>query len=567
MLNPGSLAGLAACLLLAAGATLLSRAPEPVFLLPKPPVNGGYTGSVAKAGPEDRFGRWNIVYHGTCCEGNLAAAGDHTYVLLPELTDGNDILRSRDDGRTWTRRYPMVDASVPYGIEGDLLAWGDDVIYFGTELAIAPVAVSSNNGDSWTLVQVPVIPAGNDQAWAYLAPLEGMCPVPAPNAKPYILAGWFRIGAAVIFSCDGGLTWPIQTPLVGNNGSGPEHAVCHQNATAPADAGDTRVADAKFASLKAGRHGTFGTDRRFYWTEPSEDGNLYVCRTADFGVTWEGTAHPVAEGPGSGFVVSHATFDDKGTLYVLHGDKFYVSFDQGRSFRYVHTMPRYGSAGRSDSGGDAYFAVHNGVVHAAVNEVDEENRSHIWYLSVKGLDTTDPVWHEEEVDVTDNVRLDFMYIVLNGKGVPTISYTTPTPVDDPDAVREVTTASLEPGAPFAALKATPDAGEAPLTVSLDASGSFDPEGGALSYRFEFGDGTPDVSQTTPVVSHVYATPGSFTAVVTVTDSEGKATRQRVEIQARPAGKAAAGAQDKFGGALGLGLLLGLAVLGGRRRRA
>lgn len=434
-----------------------SRAPEPrSLLLPHSMAPTSFDKAAASPG---RFNaRWNIAYHGECCEGNLAAAGANTYVLLPVLVQGNKILRSTDNGVNWTRQYPLADASVPYGIEGDLQAWGDDVIFFGTELAVAVVSYSADRGDTWTTVQVPIASGGNDQAWSYLGPVEGLCPAPLSQTKPYVLGGWMRIGTVAVFSCDGGTTWPIQTPVIGNNGSGPEHVICQQNATPAADAGDTRVADAGFARLKAGRHGTFGTDRRFYWTETAGD-RLYVCRTADFGQSWEGTVHAVPPGPGSGYVVTHAAFDERGTLYVVHGNRLYVSLDQGRSFRYTHVLPRFGNAMRSDAGADQYFAMHDGTLHLAAL-VARGAKGEVWYVTGSSLDSDAPVWTEELVDVVNEVRLDFMQIAVNGHGVPTISYTTPS--------KEVTTASLNPAAPADTGKLLPAAAGAPAGGLLAA---------------------------------------------------------------------------------------------------
>lgn len=56
-----------------------------------------------------------------------------------------------------------------------------------------------------------------------------------------------------------------------------------------------------------------------------------------------------------------------------------------------------------------------------------------------------------------------------------------------------------------------------LTVSVDGSGSHDPDGSVASYAFDFGDGQ---SSTDPVTSHTYATAGSYQLSLTVTDDQG-----------------------------------------------
>jgi hypothetical protein len=425
---------------------------------------GYFTGSaadeyhaVAKVTPEDipplpappLSTDWTINYHGECCEGNLAVSGNTDYVLLPVLVTGNKIKKSDDAGKTWKQTYPPVGASVPFGIEGDMNAFGDDVIFFGTELGDAIIARSTDRGETWTVTHTPVASAGNDQAWGYLGPLTGMRPGGAlPTDKPYVFAGWFRIGASVQFSFDGGLTFPLQTPLVGDDGSGSMHIVCHNNAHAPTNPGDTRVANALFARQKAGRHGTWGTDRQFYWTDTADGStpgthDLYICKTNDFGANWTGIKHPVAVGLGSAFVVTHSAFDQKGTLYVLHGDKLYVSFNGGESLAFVHKLPRYGNALRSDTGADQFFIVDNGTIHIGLLEDGGGGKGRVFYLRGTGVDTATPHWDEDLADVVDNVRLDFMQIVMNANGTPTISYTTPniSPAPSPPQLRQVTTAS------------------------------------------------------------------------------------------------------------------------------
>jgi PKD repeat protein len=76
--------------------------------------------------------------------------------------------------------------------------------------------------------------------------------------------------------------------------------------------------------------------------------------------------------------------------------------------------------------------------------------------------------------------------------------------------------------PTAKLTATPVEGNPPLTVNFSGAASVDPDAGdsVASYTFSFGDGSPDVTQSTPTISHVYKHGGTFVATLTVKDSHG-----------------------------------------------
>jgi PKD repeat protein len=76
-------------------------------------------------------------------------------------------------------------------------------------------------------------------------------------------------------------------------------------------------------------------------------------------------------------------------------------------------------------------------------------------------------------------------------------------------------------APIAAFTASATSGAAPFTVSFNAGSSADPEGGPLTYAWDFGDGGTAAGAS---ATHVYGSPGSFIATLTVQDAAGtKAT--------------------------------------------
>ncbi len=71
--------------------------------------------------------------------------------------------------------------------------------------------------------------------------------------------------------------------------------------------------------------------------------------------------------------------------------------------------------------------------------------------------------------------------------------------------------------PIAAATASPTAGLVPLNVTFSSAGTYDPEGQALTYSWNFGDGGTS-NQANPL--HTYQIAGSYTATLTVTDTEG-----------------------------------------------
>ncbi|MGH8101165.1 MAG: PKD domain-containing protein, partial [Chthoniobacterales bacterium] len=69
---------------------------------------------------------------------------------------------------------------------------------------------------------------------------------------------------------------------------------------------------------------------------------------------------------------------------------------------------------------------------------------------------------------------------------------------------------------------TPPQGDPPLAIHFDASGSSDPDPGdtVVSYSFDFGDGSPPVTQASSMIEHTYTSNGHYAARLTVTDNHG-----------------------------------------------
>jgi hypothetical protein len=64
-------------------------------------------------------------------------------------------------------------------------------------------------------------------------------------------------------------------------------------------------------------------------------------------------------------------------------------------------------------------------------------------------------------------------------------------------------------------------------IILDASGSKDPEGGALTFLWFFAD--DNIEKSGPLVTHAYSTPGTKTIGLTVTDNQGAQTVSSAKI--------------------------------------
>jgi PKD repeat protein len=82
--------------------------------------------------------------------------------------------------------------------------------------------------------------------------------------------------------------------------------------------------------------------------------------------------------------------------------------------------------------------------------------------------------------------------------------------------------------PAAVAGATPTEGEPPLTVEFYGSDSSDPDGDVLTYRWDFGDGSPLGFEET--ATHIYSNAGFFVAKLTVNDGKGGSDTTNIDIK-------------------------------------
>ena len=84
----------------------------------------------------------------------------------------------------------------------------------------------------------------------------------------------------------------------------------------------------------------------------------------------------------------------------------------------------------------------------------------------------------------------------------------------------------QPGADRRGQRPTRPPGQAPLTVTFSSAGSSDPDGGALTYSWDFGDGT---TSTAANPTNTYTANGTYTATLTVRDPQGATGTASVQI--------------------------------------
>ncbi|MGH8992386.1 MAG: PQQ-dependent sugar dehydrogenase [Acidimicrobiia bacterium] len=96
-----------------------------------------------------------------------------------------------------------------------------------------------------------------------------------------------------------------------------------------------------------------------------------------------------------------------------------------------------------------------------------------------------------------------------------------TSFNDGGQVRRIISTAPTAVPPIASFTTTPASSPTPATVTFNASGSSDPDNdGITAYTWNFGDGSPAVTENDPSTTHAYGK-GAFTATLVVTDGDGQ----------------------------------------------
>ena len=82
------------------------------------------------------------------------------------------------------------------------------------------------------------------------------------------------------------------------------------------------------------------------------------------------------------------------------------------------------------------------------------------------------------------------------------------------------TVSLAGTPPVAQFSYSPEKPLINETIVFDASESYDPDGDIVSYKWNFGDGSPNETLPTPLIEHKYSAYGNYTVTLVVTDNDG-----------------------------------------------
>lgn len=359
-----------------------------------------------------------------------------------------------------------------------------------------------------------------DQAWAAKMEIIANQPPRADAGEP-IFATWSMSALTATVTLDGSASADPDGTIVAYDWSWVGGGASGQSFTADFPAGRTEVTltvtddDGSVGKDTIGVHVLLDNERIAPWEVT--DG-LVVIEAEAF-ATME---RPVEKYP---WRITSAIPDSVGGLAINvkeHGAGWYSSSQPPVKVTYPVTVPAAGTYtlwSRRHAPGDRSDSVYVAVDGLQVGG-DHDNSGpfpRLWHwaeyatLNLPAGESTLEIWYRE-----DGLYIDRLVLASDPAYVPE--------GHGPPASRR---AGI--GTPEAVLLATPVEGEPPLLVQFDASASSDNDGTIVSYAFDFGDGSPVLTQGTPTASHTYSSDGQFRAVLSVTDNTGLVGQVEVGI--------------------------------------
>lgn len=213
--------------------------------------------------------------------------------------------------------------------------------------------------------------------------------------------------------------------------------------------------------------------------------------------------------------------DDAGDVHIVFSGKygpFWYAKKTGNSW----SQPKAISSGGTSQSLIAFLKFKQGLLHTVWRKTTANGEALFygralpdgtWANPVKIADCQSPGYPGLDVDNEGNVH------VVWSDG----------PLFDDEHRNIFYTKVVLPGLPpEAVLNASPNMGLIPLKVTFDASGSSDPDGKIIDYRWDFGDGIKASGKT---VTHVYNQRGKYTVTLNVIDDDMRVGTAKTVIAA------------------------------------
>lgn len=485
----------------------------------------------------------------------LVASTINTYLLQDNGAYGDRIFLSTNGGASWTDLFEggmIMDTDGAFWVQNSSIHWTGSIEFdpFNTQ----KVWVTSGNGifstdnigaspNVWKFqahgveetVPIELVSIPNGPTVSVILDYDGFrhtdlsqyAPVHSPRMgsirglayaaqNPNVL---LRAGGQLFYSTDMGITWTETSSRMGTQGSVAISADGNVFLHAPERSGTTYRTTNRGASWTtvnglsisdAKPVADFENPNKFYAFN-SGTGTMMVSKDG-------GASFSAAGSVGSGGSKIIRTVSGKeGHLWVaLYGGGLARSTNSGQSFSKISTVSAAGAVGIGKAAVDSNYptifiwGTVNGVtgIHRSTDEgaswVRVNDDAHEYGGPGNG-----------QFVVGDMNVFGRVYMSTAGRGIVYGEIEGGTDPEQPVNNK-----------PVASLSATPTSGTAPLEVQFNGSQSSDPDGDALTYSWDFGDGSSGAGAT---VNHTYTTAGNYVATLTVVDGQGASDNASLTI--------------------------------------